>query len=99
MAAYMVALGKINDQAEFAKYVEAVVPTLGPFGAKPVVIQEPAEVLEGDTEFDRVVVVEFASVDDIKAWKASDAYQAIVHHRLNSSVHVLYGVPGFVMPD
>ena len=98
MAAYMVAMGKVDDQEEFAKYLEAVVPTIMAFGAKPLVIQEPAEVLEGETEFNRIVIIEFPSMDDVKAWKNSDAYKAIVHHRLDSSVHVLFNVPGFVMP-
>ena len=98
MAAYMIAVGRIDDQERFAKYLEGVVPTLGPHGGKPLALEDPAEVLEGDARFPRLVLLEFPSIDDVRNWYNSPEYKAVKEHRLASSEHVLYAVSEFVPP-
>ena len=98
MAAYMIALGRIDDQERFVKYLEGVVPTLDPHGGKLLALEDPAEVLEGDAPFPRLVLVEFPSVDDARNWYNSPKYTAVKEHRLASSEHVIYAVSEFVPP-
>lgn len=98
MAAYFVGLGRIDDPERFGKYLEAVPATVMNFGGEVLAVDDPAEVLEGDASFPRVVLLRFPSKEDARAWKNSPEYQAIVEHRLASSEHVLYLVDEFVMP-
>ena len=98
MAAYFVALGRIDDPERFGKYMEGVVPTLGPYGGKPLAVEDHAETLEGNAPYPRVVLLEFPDMEAIKTWHASSEYQAVAEHRLASSEHVFYALPEFVPP-
>ena len=98
MAAYIIALGHIDDQERFAKYLEGVAATLDPHSGKLLALEDPAEVLEGDAPFPRLVLVEFPSIDDARNWYNSPEYTAVKEHRLASSEHVLYAVSEFVPP-
>ncbi len=98
MAAYMIGLGRIDDQERFAQYLEGVVPTILAFGGRPLVVEDPAEVLEGNPPFPRVVVLEFPTIDDARNWYNSPEYTAIKEHRLASSEHVLYAASEFAPP-
>ncbi len=42
MAAYFVAIGRIDDQERFARYLEAVGPTLAPHGGTLLAVEDPA---------------------------------------------------------
>ena len=95
MAAYMVALGRIHDQERFAEYLEAVRPTLESYRGTLLGVEDPAEVLEGEPPYPRVVVVKFPSKDDARRWKNSAEYK-VSEHRLASSDHVLYLIDEFV---
>lgn len=99
MAAYLVALGRINDQERFGKYLEGVVPTLEPYRGALLGVEDPAEVLEGDPPYPRVVLLQFPSKDDARGWKSSAEYKAVAEHRLASSDHVFYLVDEFVPPS
>ncbi len=99
MAAYFVALGRIHDQERFAKYLEGVMPTLAAHQAEPLVVEDTAEVLEGDAAFPRLIVIKFASKDAARAWYNSPEYQAAAEHRRASSDHVFYLADEFVMPE
>lgn len=98
MAAYFVALGRIDDQERFSKYLEGVVPTLEAYGGRLLALEDPAEVLEGDASLPRVVLLEFPNKEAIRAWQGSREYQAIAEHRRASSEHVFYAVDEFVPP-
>ena len=98
MSAYLVVIGRIHDQDRFAKYLESVGPTLEPYSGQLLGVEDPAEVLEGDPPFPRVVLVKFPSKEDARNWKNSPEYQAAAEHRLASSEHVFYLIDEFVMP-
>jgi len=99
MAAYLVALGTVHDEERFAKYVEAVGPTLAAHGGEPLAVDGAAEVTEGNPSHSRVVVLKFPSKEHAKAWEESPEYQAAKQHRLASSDHVIYLLDEFVMPS
>ncbi len=98
MAAYLVAIGRIDDQERFARYLEAVGPTLAPHGGTLLAIEDPADVLEGTAPYPRVVVLEFPTKAAAREWHASREYRAAAEDRLASSAHVLYLVDGFTPP-
>ena len=99
MPAYLVAQGRIDDSERFQRYLDSVVPTLEAHGGRPLVICDPVEVLEGEADLPRLVVLEFDSVEAAKAWHSSPEYQVVAEHRKASSVHRFLLAPGFVFPS
>ena len=83
MPAYVIVDVEIHDPGAYREYTQAVPATLIPFGGRFVVRGGPSETLEGDWRPQRIVILEFPSVDQAKAWHASPAYAAIlpIRHR------------------
>ena len=98
MAAYVVVLGRIDDQTEFAKYLDGVAPTLAPHQGQLLAVEDPAELLEGEPPFPRVVLLQFPSKDAAHRWYTSAEYTAVAPHRHKSSAHVFYLIDQFVPP-
>ena len=86
MPAYVVVEGRIHDRERFGKYVRGANPTVTVHGGKLLSIGDPAEVLEGEVDLPRLVIIEFPSLDAAKAWYESAEYRAVVEDRLASSV-------------
>jgi uncharacterized protein (DUF1330 family) len=99
MAAYLVALVRINDEERFAKYLEGVGPTLEPYGCEVLVIDAAAEVLEGESSYPRVVVLKFPSKEHARNWKNSPEYVEVVKHRHAAADGLLYLCDEFVPPS
>jgi uncharacterized protein (DUF1330 family) len=85
MRALVIIQENIRDKEMFAEYRKLVMPTLAAFEAKFVVRGERSTVIEGTWPFQRTVVLEFPSRDHAEGWYHSEAYQAILPLRLNSS--------------
>ena len=99
MAAYFVAFGRIHDQERFAKYVEDAVPTLEAHHGEVLAVEDPADVVEGDPLFPRVIILKFPSKEAARNWYDSVEYQAVVQHRHASSDTTAYLVDEFVTPE
>ncbi len=84
MAGFVVARYRVTRPTEFARYIEAVVPTLIAHGAEVVVADNATTVLEGEAP-PTTIVLRFESVADARDWYNSPAYQAIRHHRTRNS--------------
>lgn len=76
MAAYLIVDLEITDPAGFEEYRQQVPATLEKYGGKYLVRGGRTEVLEGDWQPRRVVVLEFANAAQAKAWWASEEYRA-----------------------
>ncbi len=74
MAAYAIAQLEISDRAEFERYRAMVPSTLEQFGGRYIVRGGQHEAVEGDWNPQRVVVIEFPSLERAKAWWASEEY-------------------------
>ena len=74
-----------HDEEEFARYRQAVMPTLEPFGARFLVRGGAFTVLEGDMPFSRIAIMEFPSREAAEEWYDSDAYQAVLPIRLGAA--------------
>lgn len=75
MVAYWVARSKINDPVEYRKYTARVPDIVAKFGGKILARGGEYRVLEGPEEFERVVVIEFPSMEEAIACHASPEYQ------------------------
>ena len=95
---YVIFTTDIHDQAGFDAYAQKALPTLMQAGARPIIVDDNPEVLEGRWHGTRTVVVEFESVETARTWYRSAGYQAIVSERHKAAeTNVVIGA-GFVMP-
>ncbi|MFF0576881.1 DUF1330 domain-containing protein [Streptosporangium saharense] len=86
MTAYMIAKVKATgDEAELAEYRAQVEATLEPYGGRYLVRGGPVEVLEGDPEPGRIVVVEFPDAESARAWNDSPEYRRIAPLRIHNA--------------
>ena len=69
---------EISDQEGFAKYRELVGPSVASYDGQFIVRGGQAERIEGMAPCGRVVVIEFSSMAQAKAWYYSADYQAAV---------------------
>ncbi|HKT73739.1 MAG TPA: DUF1330 domain-containing protein [Steroidobacteraceae bacterium] len=70
----------VRDAAEMQRYVNKATAIPNKSGAKPLVIYGHMEALEGKAPH-AIVLLEFASPEDAKAWYHSPEYQAAAAHR------------------
>lgn len=74
-------------------YIEAIQPTMDPFGGRFVVHGAEVVVKEGSWP-GTVVIIEFPDLDAAEGWYASDAYQAILPLRTDHIDGSAIIVPG-----
>jgi uncharacterized protein (DUF1330 family) len=92
--AYVVAEVKVTDLDTFKQYLAALPGTLAPYKVRTL-SRAPAVALDSSTPPDgSVVILAFNSMDDVKAWWNSPAYQAIIPIREKSAKTRVYAVPG-----
>ena len=94
MAGYIVAEVEITDPDEYEKYAQQTAATLEPYGGKFLVRGGQPETLEGDWKSKRIVIIEFRSVEQARAWYDSPEYSAIIGIRHSSAVSNILIVRG-----
>ncbi|QDH16434.1 DUF1330 domain-containing protein [Swingsia samuiensis] len=81
MSAYIIfRQNEVTDPVEFKHYTDNVAQTLQGTSAKVLSLYGKHENLEGK-ETEGVVVLEFPTMDDARAWYHGSAYQNVVKHR------------------
>ena len=78
MSAYVIVNVDVHDADRYEDYKQLAGPTVGAFGGKYIVRGGPAEVLEGDWEPKRVVVVEFPDVARAKLEHRKSSWQPAI---------------------
>jgi uncharacterized protein (DUF1330 family) len=81
MPAYLILDIHVKDPKEYAAYRERSPATLEAYGGRYLVRGGEHEVVEGDWEPERIVVVEFPSVERAREWYRSPEYQEIAGMR------------------
>ncbi len=94
MPVYVVAQGRIEDREQLDEYVSRALPTIKACGGRVIGFDEAPEVVEGEIEHPRTVIVEFASEEAFRAWYDSADYQAILPLRTESAPGTLIVVRG-----
>lgn len=86
MPAYMIFLREspLREPAEYAEYQRMGRQNTGDFKIKPLSVYGAIEAVEG-TPPDGVIILQFPTVADAKAWYASPGYQAALPHRLKAA--------------
>jgi uncharacterized protein (DUF1330 family) len=74
MPAYVIANVTVKDPVRYEDYRRLVTPTLAKYGGRFIVRGGKVEVLEGDWQPHRLVLVEFPSADHARQWWSSPEY-------------------------
>jgi uncharacterized protein (DUF1330 family) len=74
MSAYMIVEVKINDSAKYEDYKKLTPASLEPFGGKFIARGGKAELIEGEKEPNRIVILQFENSEKAKAWWNSPLY-------------------------
>ncbi|MCP5058774.1 MAG: DUF1330 domain-containing protein [bacterium] len=94
MPVYVVAQGRIENREMLDQYVSKVIPTITAAGGRILGFDETPEMIEGEVEHPRTVIVEFPSQEAFRTWYDSADYQAILPLRLDSTPGTLIVVNG-----
>lgn len=78
--AFFVFDASIHDPEAMQPYHQQVEATYKAFGGKLLVLGK-GETVEGVPPLGTLVILQFDSLEDARAWHASAAYQAIIHYR------------------
>lgn len=85
MAAYIIADVRVTDPVAYEEYRRQVAPTLAQYGGRFLVRGGAAMPLEGGWEPNRIVVLEFESVERARAWYESPEYAPLLRLRQGAS--------------
>jgi uncharacterized protein (DUF1330 family) len=91
----VVVQGRIENREKLDEYVAKVMPLIQSGGGRILGFDESPEIVEGEIELPRTVILEFPSRDAFRAWYDSEDYQAILPLRLESAPGTMILVNGF----
>lgn len=81
MPAYLIARVRVQDPTAYEEYKRLAAGAIGKFGGRYRARGGTTVTLEGEEEKDRVVIVEFPSLERAKAWYRSPDYQKAIAAR------------------
>ena len=92
--AYIIAEVQVTDPDTWKQYLAALPGTLEPYKTRTLVRAVPVALDSSTPPAGTLVVIAFNSMDDVKAFWNSPAYQAIIPLREKSSKTRVYAVQG-----
>ena len=75
MSAYLIVRVTVRDQVAYREYMQHTPRVIDQFGGRMLVRGGATETLEGREETQRIVIIEFPSMEQAKAFYASPEYQ------------------------
>ena len=96
---YVVAEIDVTDIDAYREYVAAAFPIIQKYGGTFLTRGGTTVAVEGDEPRERVMIIEFSSLDQAKAFEFSDEYTGIAPLRQSASEGRIYLVEGFVDVD
>src|SRR5215471_14626360 len=94
MPAYIVARVEITDPVRYQEYIKATPAAIARYGGKFIVRGGEVITLEGPPETRRLVVIEFPTLDQAKAFYLSEEYGKAKALRAGAAVGQFLAVPG-----
>ena len=94
MKAYVIVDVAISDPARYEDYKKLTPGSLVPYEGKFIVRGGQSETLEGTWQPGRIVVLEFPSMEQAKAWWSSEGYAPAKAIRQSASVTQMIVVEG-----
>lgn len=94
MPAYFIGEIHITDPAAYDGYRPLAAASIARFGGRFIVRGGKVDLLEGEPQPERVVVIEFPDADTARRWYHSEEYQAALKIRQSASRGRLFLVAG-----
>ncbi|HET8692094.1 MAG TPA: DUF1330 domain-containing protein [Steroidobacteraceae bacterium] len=94
MKAYVIVNVNVRDPERYKDYIKAATPTVAAHGGRYIVRAGRAERLEGDVDIHRLVVLEFPSFAQARAWYDSPDYREALAIRQSCATAELVIVEG-----
>ncbi|MEZ5585374.1 MAG: DUF1330 domain-containing protein [Candidatus Competibacteraceae bacterium] len=94
MVAYVIVDLHITDPLAYEEYKALAPESIAAYGGRYLVRGGQCETLEGSWSPQRVVVLEFASIEQAKAWHRAAEYQALHEMRRRFAVSNMVVVEG-----
>ena len=82
---YFIAQIRINDKKEYQKYIEGAGEVFKQYNGEYLAVDNNPEILEGEWNYNRTVLVSFKSKNDFLDWYNSKEYQEILKYRLGAA--------------
>ena len=82
---YFIAQIRVDDEEVYQRYLDKVGHVFSRFNGKYLAVDEAPELLEGEWNYSRTVVIRFNSKKDFEQCYYSDEYQEILKYRLEAS--------------
>ena len=95
MPAYVILDITVSDPDLFEEYKQLAPETISAYGGKYLARGGKSEALEGDWTTNRIVILEFDSINTAKAWMDSPEYRearAVRHQAATSNTIVVEGI-------
>ncbi len=96
MTAYVIVDIEVTDPEGYKEYVKAAPATVAHFGGRYLARGGANETLEGEWQAKRLVILEFPSTDQAKAWLNSAEYapaRALRHKYARTNMVLVEGAP------
>ena len=81
MSVYFMASIRIKDPIVYQKYLDRAGEIFARYNGTYLAVDENPEVLEGNWDYGRSVLIQFDALEDFEAWYNSDDYQEILQFR------------------
>ncbi len=98
MPAYLIARVEVTDWARYREYIKATPEVIARFGGKFIVRGGEVVTLEGPEEKRRVVIIEFPTLGQAKAFYHSDAYAKVKAWRAGAANGQFLAIDGCAAP-
>ena len=95
---YAVILLDVADPDMYIEYAKAASAIEARYGAKPIIVGDAEEVIEGLWPAQRVVLLEFPTLDDARAWYNDPDYQTLLPLRHQATSSKILFIEGFDTP-
>lgn len=93
--AYLIGNIDVKDMETYKTYVSQVPATVAKYGGRYLVRGGKMEPLEGEPPLPRIVVLEFPSLEQAKAWYSSEEYSPLIKIRQSASEGSNFFVEGY----
>jgi uncharacterized protein (DUF1330 family) len=94
MPAYIIAEIQVTDPTSYDRYRPLAAASIARFGGRYVVRGGKHDLLEGEPEPGRIVVIEFPDADAARRWYRSEEYQKALRIRQSASRGRVFLVEG-----
>ena len=95
MPAYLIANITVTDPKRYPEYREKVPPVIAQYGGKFLVRGGAIHPVEGDLGVDRLVVIEFPSIEAARVFYSSSEYAPLLKLRLETARSQVAFVEGY----